>query len=193
MQRRLILRDSTPITLTIPHRDLEHLQKHRFRGKHIAKSGNFSAWENISQLLHDEVFYDSLSDRIEHVLNSEHPWGKHRITITYPEFIGWENTEAVEQYLSSPQEFYNILEDYSPSHRWLGLRVKPTRTDILVPKTCLLTLMFRITEDEGGFKVFIHSLYPGFDVGNLVGDVTARERRVFFDWDHPGEPVAQIK
>jgi hypothetical protein len=32
-------------------------------------------------------------------------------------------------------------------------------------------------------------MYPGPDIGELVGDVSARENVVFFDWNHPGEPI----
>jgi hypothetical protein len=56
------------------------------------------------------------------------------------------------------------------------------------PLTNKLTVVFEFqlaTEDRPHLMI-VHSLYPGEDIGELSGDITENEGRVFFDWDHPG-------
>lgn len=65
--------------------------------------------------------------------------------------------------------------------------VKTSCTDILAPQTYDLTIIYQFMFFDKKPKVFIHSMYPGYDIGELIGDITKRENRIFFDWNHPGE------
>ena len=49
-----------------------------------------------------------------------------------------------------------------------------------------VTLVLEFKSEYDSPVAVIHSLYPGHDVGDLEGDMTVREDRVWFNWNHPG-------
>jgi len=101
-----------------------------------------------------------------------------------PALVGRSSTGKLADY---PAE---ALVPYQPNKRSQALRIRPERRDILAPPTCILTIVYqrKPPDDEGRQVVIVHSLYPGPDIGQLRGDITAREGVVFFYWEHPGQP-----
>ena len=95
--------------------------------------------------------------------------------------VGWESTSALSDYKEDD------LERFTINRRSKGLRVKMCRTDLLAPKTCELTIVYELKIEDDKLVAIIHSIYPGQDIGELRGNVTVREKRVFFDWNHPGQ------
>ena len=66
-------------------------------------------------------------------------------------------------------------------------------TGISAPRTRDVTVIYGISEGKRGddVVVILRSMYPGPDVGELKGDVSVREGRVFFDWNVAGDDGAQ--
>lgn len=157
----------------------ERLATKCFRGTSLARAGNFSRWSSAEKLFSDPLVMRHFLADLDLVL-AEKDFRTHSVTITHDELVGWESTDALERYASSDLEAVNL------NHKSWGLRVKPTRTNVLAPQTSDLTIVYEFKREGSVMVAIVHSIYPGCDIGELDGDVTAREGRVFFDWNHPG-------
>ncbi|MES2994799.1 MAG: hypothetical protein V4681_02100 [Patescibacteria group bacterium] len=157
----------------------ERLWTKCFRGTALPLAGNFLRWCSADQLFSDcEVVEHFLTELDE--LWSKQEFGTSSVSIVHSMPVGWESTGALQNYANDD------LEEFHLNRRSWGLRVKPGRTDLLVPKTNELTLVFELKSEGGEAVAVVHSIYPGKDVGELDSNVTDREKRVFFDWEHPG-------
>ena len=97
--------------------------------------------------------------------------------------VGWPGTDELTKY--KPED----LEEFSPNRHSKALRVKKDRLDLLVPLTNFVTLVYELRPERYQTAIIVHSMYPGKDIGELHGNITEREKVVFFDWDHPGVPI----
>lgn len=153
-----------------------------FRGNSLRLAGNFSRWHTVNEVFSEpEVIGQFLA-------SLEEDWEKRDFGTTSVSFmcstpVGWESTDRLDKYTAED------LEPYRPNRKSSALRVKPTRTDLLAPATSELTIVYELKAEEGEPVAIIHSIYPGSDVGDLKGDFTKRENRVFFDWNHPGQQL----
>ncbi|MFH1405486.1 MAG: hypothetical protein ABIH21_05360 [Patescibacteria group bacterium] len=177
------------IHLIVPHNTCERLSKTCFRGQE-ALSGNFSQFASAEDVLDDSQVRGKLKVAIEEVLERMNYEGfddnRFRITIQMREPIGWSSTAPVFSGCNLEQRNLN------PGATALFV----TNADILAPVTNLITFAgeLRMESDWNMDKphevfVFVRIMYPGANVGMLVGDVSEREGVVFFDWNHPGEPI----
>lgn len=122
----------------------------------------------------------------------------HRLTIEYPEDVGWDS--AVNSLDSGLDGHWcpkcrrpdsRLVEWFNPNYRKdaTALRVRLNRKDVLAPLTDCITLVYQIKFESGiGWKVIVHTVYPGDDIGPLRGNISNREGIVMFDFKHPGEP-----
>jgi hypothetical protein len=175
-----ILRSDVRVDIVTRYHTENRLAKTCFRGMDIKKAGNFSQWDSVEKVLEDATVLDELLDDLNEVCRDRNI-GTISLNIQHPRIVGWESTDVPEK--------YNLddLEHFKLNRKARALRVKTNRTDLKAPQTNLLTLIYELKLEDGNFVVIIHSLYPGIDVGELVGNVTKRENRIFFDWNHPGE------
>jgi hypothetical protein len=113
------------------------------------------------------------------VVNSGEALGTFSVTVTLPEFVGWESTVSYE-------DARGLHVARAPiGRRGSALFVDD---DTPAPRTKVLTVVFCVDEGKTeDFVVFVLSAYPGIDVGELDGDVSERERRVFFPWESRGD------
>lgn len=160
----------------------ERLKTTCFRGTNVQLAGNFFRWDSARALFSDEQVLDEFMEEIENSWE-EREFATQSITITHDELIGWDSTDDFLHY--QPED----LELFEPSRKSRGLRVKTSCTEIYAPQTDELTIVYQLKEEQGRPVVIIFSIYPGRDIGELRGDVSAREEIVFFDWNHPGETV----
>lgn len=150
-----------------------------FRGTTLPLAGNFLRWGSAEELFRDrEVMEHFLAELDE--LWSKRDFGTSSVSIVHSMPVGWESTSALQNYADGD------LEEFDLNRRSCGLRVKPSRTDLLAPQTNELTIVFEFKSEDDKAVAIVHSIYLGSDVGELDGDVTDREKRVFFDWSHPG-------
>lgn len=173
------------IMVVLPGEQVGRLATTCFRGGRNRLAGN-TRWDNFGQMMRDQDLFlafaamcrtcalEAVDDKFEESFEVDHP----------KLFVGWDSTARRERIPEAS------LEEFKPSKRSRALRIS-RNCSILAPLTKTLTFVcsfqHRILEHE--WNVIIRSIYPGRDVGQLLGDVSLREGRVFFDWDHPGEPL----
>ena len=158
----------------------KRLSKTCFRGKNKKLAGNFLQWESVEKVLNDSWVRAELAKEILSLVKAQ-DFATHSITIVHGMDVGWDSTDSVE--LFSDDE----LEVFEPNRASTAHKVSlPSRLNRKAPLTNEVTFIFELDLLQGKPRAEIKSLYPGTDIGELVGDITERENRVFYDWDHPG-------
>ena len=159
----------------------ERLQTTCFRGCGVRKAGNFALWRSTGDLFNNTHV---LRKFLRHVVEAfAAGLSQSRVTIKYHSDMGWSST------IPAPPYRPDSVEVFYPNRHSVAWRVKPSRTDITALPTDLITIAYEIRETLGRPTIFVHTIYPGRDVGALLGNVSARERVVFFDFDHPGDAI----
>lgn len=168
------------VRIVISQFTMDRLSKTCFRGREVQCAGNFHRWTGANYLLRDEHILTVLLREIEEVAKNPSE-GSESVTIEYSVFVGWESTADKGTYLETD------LEEFSPNRHSIALRLKTNRTDLQSPQTRDVTIIFEFHLERDTPTILIKSIYPGVDIGELDGDVTRREGRVSFDWNHPGK------
>lgn len=171
--------DGMMVGIIVRFQTEQRLRKTCFRGVTVRKAGNFSCWNHSEQVLMSGVVLKEFLAEITELWKRQ-DFGTHSVEIECDYFVGWSSTAPLGGYI------LEVLEPFKLNRRSEGLRVKYSRRDLRAPQTKLLTIVFEFKSEDGRPVVVIHSMYLGKDVGELEGDVTAREDCVFFDWEHPG-------
>lgn len=178
-----IVRSPTPGGLSLlifcNFKDEDRLNRTHFRGRGLKQAGNFKLWQSLEEMFKGTLRNMLADDAWERW--AEQDFGTSSSVFLMPVNVGWEST--LDQKLCRPDE----LEEFAPNRRSTALRVRTDLEDRLAPLTREITVIYELSEQRGEPKVTIWSLYPGTDIGELNGDITKREGRVFFDWNHPGE------
>lgn len=167
------------IVVVIRYANVNRLKGICFRGKEKNLAGNFSAWSDQHELVMDTDFLEQFVADVSAA--AEVGDTNCRVSIQCSSLIGWSSTDDIEKYADED------LEEFSPSIRSTGLRVKKELTKFTAPNTNMVTVVYEIRYEPDQITVVIHSVYPGRDIGELKGNVSLRSSCVFFDWDHPGE------
>ncbi len=174
------LSDQTICPIIIKAKTEARLAKTCFRATDSPLAGNFIHWRTAGEVFRNREVTDMFTEELSDVWKNK-DFGLHGVTLELSQKIGWENTDKSENYSS------NELEWFKPNRKSSAMRVKTSCTDILAPQTYDLTIIYQFMFFNEKPKVFIHSMYPGYDIGELSGNITKREKRIFFDWNHPGE------
>ncbi len=177
----MLRRTGRMVNIIAPRETLDRLNGTCFRGKTSRWAGNFSRWNSLGVMLRDPQILDGLLENIEDSLPDKK--GTFSFTITYPLPVGWESTAPRKDF---PEEFLERFRPGKGKVERTALRVKPELKGIRAPKTHDITFIFNLMEEESRLLVFLRSVYPGHDIGELVGDITEREGRVFYDFKQPG-------
>lgn len=169
-----------------------------FRGTHNKLAGNFSRWNSFDDLIvsdTDSCFIEAFSKSVERTYNECLEKGvsisTDVVTLDFEQWVGWESTDDRGKYQD------NVLEKFYPNKRSTALRIKPDFTFIEAPKTSLMTIVYSILIENRDIISSIQTIYPGEYVGPLrntekgrekeIANITERQGRVFFDFNHPGE------
>ena len=174
-----ILDDGVPVSIIVPDQTEERLQSTCYRGNSFSRAGNFLHWWSSEGLLRDPELMLYFLEELNQ-LWSEQAFGTRSVCIVHSDYVGWESTSPLALYEDEDLEVFQL------NRRAHALRVKLDCTHLLAPLTKEVTIVFEFKEGKDRTVAIVHSAYPGFDVGDLSGDVTEREHRVFFDWNHPG-------
>ena len=173
------------VRISMTNRAKERLPTTCFRREStIQLAGNFRYWANLAEFFGDNWVHGELLWHIDKLIESKDE-GAHSATLVSRWWLGWESTDLLSKYSR-----ISDLEKFNPNRRSRALRVRMDRSKYRkAPPTNRVTVVFefRLATDVDKHLVIIHSIYPGEDIGELAGDVTDREQRVFFDWNHPGE------
>jgi hypothetical protein len=171
------LKNGYRLTVSIA-RSLRDQSRIFFRGKHVAKAGNFSRWNDVNDFFgHPEVggafkriigeFIDA--DSVKRVL---------RFTIIFSEVVGWSRTIAQDRLPAPDTELREINSDAE------GFFV--TDKTIGAPMTNSVNVVCKMSRDGNLWKAVVCMVSPGPTPGELKGNVSIREEILFFDLDHPG-------
>ncbi len=166
--------------IIVPQRVRERLTGTCFRGRHLALAGNFSHFQTAGEVLGNRQVCSAFLNKLEE-LRSTGFTGTRALSILLTDTVGWESTQDIADL--DP----DVLERFRLNRRATALRVKSDRRDVRAPQTKDLTLVYEVCRDGRDIVAIVRSMYPGYNIGKLEGDVSKRENRVFFDWDHPGE------
>jgi hypothetical protein len=169
-----------PVVVIVRHDTESRLAKTCFRGPHLKVAGNFSSWANCGELFKNRFIVSELVNDAREALRVNERTNS--VTIALENLCGWSGTDGLGKYN------HRALERFEPNRRSFAWRVRTHRRDLLAPRTHILTVVYELKEeaDKDQIAVIVHSIYPGSDIGELVGDITQREKRIFFDWNHPG-------
>ena len=169
----IIVRDETELRLS----------KTCFRPESANCAGNFSMWRNARSVFENEGIVEALIIEAQKSLSEGSRTDS--ICIELSVGIGWSGTDDLEKYN------LNDLEEFELNRKSQALRVKKTCVNLTSPITNSITLVYEVRKEDDKTSIIIHSMYPGKDIGELVGDITDREKCVFFDWNHPGITSSQ--
>lgn len=150
-----------------------------FRGTPCRCAGNFFYWRSAFELFSDPDFLSTFLDEVGE-LYALREFGTSSFTVNMGNSVGWASTGDLSKFNTDDLEVFN------PNRRSVALKLKTSCINIKAPMTSLVTCVFELRDELSAPVVIVHSIYPGQDIGELKGDVTAREGCVFFDWNHPG-------
>ncbi len=170
-----------PVAIIMRQSTRERLAQTCFRGYEYRLAGNFYSFNSAFELFRNKNIVDGLVEDAKKAIEANAPVNS--FSIDCEARIGWASTEILEKY---PPE---ALERFNLNRKSTALRVKLDRKDLMAPWTQVVTVIYEIRPEDKIVALVIHSAYPGEDVGELLGDVTLREGRVFFDWNHPGDSL----
>lgn len=181
--------DADTVRIRMSGETIGRLWRTCFRGRGVRQAGNFFRWENFDQLMAEqgELIRTLIREAIlqESARQPETPTFTESIWIDCEVLVGWTSTVARVAYGQ------NELEVFHPNRHSTALRVRRD-SGHYAPRTSLLTLVcgfhFDQLADRREWSVTVYSVYPGEDIGELRGDITAREGVAFFGWEHPGQP-----
>lgn len=176
------------IPVVIPSQCIRTMMERHFRGRDLRRAGNFSRWASPNDVLRDrrfsEVFHAVCFDIMTELKRNppEHNIGyDQRFCIPFPGIVGWSGT--------APRSFVNgaELERFHLNKQAMGLKVMDSEPLAPVTRLVSCTTRFRFYEADPHNRVLmLYSLSPGPNIGELKGDVSAREDIVFFDFLHRG-------
>lgn len=168
-----------PVALIMRQKTEERLGETCFRGPECRRAGNFFRYRFAEEFFSDSKMQNLFFPEIWK-LSGRRDFDTHSFSLDLKMEIGWESTAPLQNYET------HDLEEFTPNRRSSGLRVKSSKRHLLAPRTSKATIVYELKEEFGKPVVVVHSLYPGVDIGELEFNVTKREQRVFFDFNHPG-------
>ncbi len=182
--------DDLRVHLRVEEDVLEKLNRTCFRGRDVLRAGNFFKWQNFEQFFIDmeEDIEDSLVDTFIALL-SENPkmvTGRDSVEIDDLGLVGWSVTDDISHY-NERTELAPFFLNHAKPKRGHALLVANRKR--LAPLTSTVTLVFKIRRERLRWMVRVISIYAGPSVGDHYGEVTEREKRVFFNFSHPGQPA----
>ena len=178
------LPNGTPVSLVCQEATQQRLFPKHFKDRPRSLASHFKRWRSVREILKQDLqVFRNLLDDVSRAYE-ETGEGVYSVTIEHPDQIGWETSAPITAFRLDELEHFTLNRAAS------GLRLKRTATHYKAPLTHFVTIVYEIMHDReraNGLFVLIHDLYPGIDLGELVGNITTRERRVFYCIDHPGE------
>lgn len=187
MYLRRNLGDRSPVVIIVGRLTKARLMGTCFRNTSLPVAGNFLRWNRTEEMLNEPLIVRHLlsvaQEDVEECQLEDWDRTEASVCVDFPKSVGWESTAPIAMY--EPRD----LEVFKPNRHSCALRIKPSTRGIRSPKTSLLTFVYQLRRDEAKHRAWvmlIKSIYPGEDIGEIHGDITAREERVFFDWNHPG-------
>lgn len=170
---------SNTVSIVMRKKAQDRLKGTCFRGFDVHQAGNFMVWRTPDEVFADEIILQQFLETL-HEDFVEGFFGTSSVEISHDNIIGWDSTV--------PCDIANgIALECIKFGRGIGMKIPARYEGVFAPVTRSVTIVYELkVEERGRLVTVIHSMYPGVDVGELTGDVTSREGRIFFDFAHPG-------
>ncbi len=170
-----------PVTIIVRGEAECRISDRHFKGYRSKVAGNLKIWNSLYEFLCDEYVIDMMIDDAKQAYDVGSKTNS--FFIDMGDDVGWSSTDHIQNYKE------DLLEEFKPNKRSRALRVKSCFFEIKAPRTTLVTIVYELRRELHINQVVlvIHSIYPGMDIGELTGNVSARERVAFFGLNHPGQ------
>ncbi len=177
-------RDAPALKLTVTRQTKNMLVQRHFRGRSVARAGNFKRWDTMRACLRtvrDDVVRAAIATLREMLLKEEVE-GVDSVELTLPYPVGWDTVADLGPKNEDLFEYRSIR-----GHQAVAWFFHP-RSPTLAPLTRTMTVVYRIHHPRrsNGWTCTILTIRPGPDLGVLKGHVTEKLGIALFDWDHPG-------
>lgn len=165
------------VFVRLPAKQVARLSQTCFR-EPGSLAGNFLHWRTPRQFLWRaesrlrEVAFDELAKGEK---------GQFSFELEFEELVGWSSTLELKDL--SPKL---TVERRELNQRATALFLLP-ENKVLAKLTNRVTCVGVLKQGKSSVYFMLYTLYPGRDVGELLGDVSERENVLFLDWDTRGE------
>ena len=178
--------------IVVPTGQVIRMKGKCFRGGRMrAFAGAFALWGKIEDLFSHNPFISKLRRALTPLLRVN-SYGVHRLELEFSEAIGWDSMVELEELDSDEAEA--CVDGPPEEHRrekWQGrfLPIGVIEADL----TDIMTIVVDIQPGRDGCEwgVFIRTMYPGHDIGELSGNMTEKTGAVFLDFMNPGESYVE--
>lgn len=152
-----------------------------FRGTDCRQAGNFFQWPYFSAFIEDEDVQDKLKLKLAALVANASVNHHHRFELEFSHDIGWDSVMEVKDLTD---EDLASCETRKLNRRASALFLPDGK--ILAPKTNVLTMVVGQRHKQH-WQFIIRTIYPGYDIGTMAGDMTQRFSFVWMPWSNPGE------
>jgi len=169
------------VEIILPLRQAQRLVGTCFRGPRCRQAGNFFKWRDFSAFIHDPTTQGLLKPELERLVREAYIQSKHRIELGFDEYVGWDSVAHVDDLKSEDIALGKVQR----LNRRATALFLPDGL-ILAPQTKFVTMVLS-QEHIGHWRFIIWTMYPGLDVGDLLGDMTELYGFVWLPWSNPGD------
>lgn len=176
--------DAPALTLSITRQTRRTLAQRHFRGRGVARAGNFKRWDTVMACLY--TIRPDIERRAIQTLRRLLHEGHHEVIDSFelelPYPVGWDTVADLGPKNEDLFEYRSIR-----GHQAVAWFFHP-RSPTLAPVTRTMTIVYRIHHPRrsNGWTCTILTIRPGPDLGALKGNVTEQLGIALFDWEHPG-------
>lgn len=168
------------IAILMPTTTKDRLKSTCFRGKEKQVAGNFCAWGSFAEMLTDNAFVQPCLDVLDDLYEGQRFGRSYSFSIDYPLPVGWSSTIRLTPDLAARGLVRRYLNTRSTAFFPTDPTIRASLTHTVTVK-CELKL-----ESPMCGVAVVHSIYPGLDMGSLIGDMTEQTGFVWLDWATPG-------
>ena len=177
-------RDAPALKLTVTQQTKNLLVQRHFRGRAVARAGNFKRWDTVRACLHtirDDVVRAAIQTLRELLLEG-HDEAIDSLELTLPYPLGWDTVADLDSVDREVFEIRSIRGHQAKA--WFFRRESAVRA----PLTRTMTIVYRLhrARRSTAWACTLLNIRPGPDLGNLKGNVTEELGIALFDWEHPG-------
>ena len=176
--------DAPALTLSITRQTRRTLAQRHFRGRGVARAGNFKRWDTVMACLH--TIRPDIERRaiqtLRRLLHEGHHEAIDSFELELPYPVGWD---TIADLTKIDQEHFEVRSIRGhQAMAWFFSPESPTRA----PLTRAMTVVYRIhrAPRSPSWICTILTIRPGPDLGVLKGNVTEEFGIALFDWEHPG-------
>lgn len=169
------------VEIILPREQADRLTRTCFRGRNCRQAGNFFMWPHFSAFIQDSETQGILMSILGELVEEANVQKRHRIELEYRWDIGWDSVMEIDNLESEDIETGEVRD---LNKRATALFLPDDL--ILAPRTNIVTMVLE-QKHVNHWRFIIWTMYPGYDVGDLRGDMTELHGFVWLSWSNPGD------